>query len=68
MEHFSAAPKSDIMSSTLSLQRHEVFHYFLSDDIKQDADTTIAHRKQLTSLNKNKKSIEKIIKYNMGKQ
>ena len=28
LEHFSAAPQSDINSSTLSRPRHAVFHYF----------------------------------------
>ena len=31
-----------------------MFHYFLSDDRKQDAATTTAHRKLLISLLKNK--------------
>ena len=42
LEHFSAAPQTDINSSTLSCPRHAVFHSFLSDDIKQDAATTLA--------------------------
>ena len=55
MEHFSAAPKADIKSSTISRQRHAVFHSFLSDDSKQDAATTTAHTKRLISLLKDKK-------------
>ena len=52
-EHFSAAPQAYINSSTLSRPRHAVFHSFLSDDSKQDADTTTAHSKRLISfLNK----------------
>ena len=47
LENFSAAPQADINSSTLSRPRHAVFHYFLSDDNKQDAATTTAHRKRL---------------------
>ena len=54
LEHFSAAPNSDIKSSTISYQRHAVFNSFLSDDSKQDADTTTAHIKRLISLLKNK--------------
>ena len=54
LEHFSAAPQADINSSTLSRPRHEVFQSFLSDDSKQDAATTTAHRKLLISLLKNK--------------
>ena len=50
MEHFSAAPKSDIKSSTISRQCHAVFHYFLSDNSKQDAATTTAHIKLFISL------------------
>ena len=45
LEHFSAVPQSDINSSTLSRPWHAVFNYFLSDDSKQDATTTTAHRK-----------------------
>ena len=54
LENFSAAPQTDINSSTLSRPRHALFHYFLSDDSKQDAATTTAHSKLLISLLKNK--------------
>ena len=54
LEHFSAATQADINSSTLSRPRHAVFYSFLSDDSKQDAATTTAHRKRLISLLKNK--------------
>ena len=54
MEHFSAAPQADINSTTPSRPRHAVFHYFLSDDSKEDAATTTAHSKRLISLLKNK--------------
>ena len=57
LEHFSAAPKADIKSSTLSRQPHAVFHSFLSDNSKHDADTTTAHRKKMISLLKNKKAL-----------
>ena len=50
LEHFSAAPKTDINLTTPSRQRHAVFHYFLSDDSKHDADTTTPHRKRFISL------------------
>ena len=33
LEHFSAVPQADINASTLSRQRHEVFHSFSSDNI-----------------------------------
>ena len=55
LENFSALPKADIKLSTILRQPHAVFHYFLSDDSKQDADTTNAHSKQFISLLKNKK-------------
>ena len=55
LKHSSALPQVDIKSSTISRQRHEVFHSFLSDDNKQDDATTTAHRKRLISLLKNKK-------------
>ena len=45
LEHFSAVPKTDINSTTPSLRRHALFHYFLSDDSKQDYATTTVHRK-----------------------
>ena len=54
LEHFSAAPQADINSSTLSRPRHAVFHYFLSDDSKQDAATTTENSKQMISFMKNK--------------
>ena len=54
LEHVSAATQADINSSTLSCPQHAVFHSFLSEDSKQDAATTTAHRKLLTSLLKNK--------------
>ena len=66
LEHFSGSPKTEINTSTKSCGRHAVFHYFLSDDIKQDAATTTAHSKRLVALLK-EKSIDIIIKYNMGK-
>ena len=66
LENFSSAPKSDIKSSTISCQRHTVFHSFLSEDIKQDAATTTAHSKLFMSFLKNK-NIDNIIDSNMGK-
>ena len=47
LENFSAVPQADINSSTLSRQRHAVFHSFLSDDSKHDAATTTTHTKEL---------------------
>ena len=52
-------PKLDINATTLSRQYHAVFHYFLSDDRKQDAATNTAHRKRLISLLKEKKLLTK---------
>ena len=54
LKHFSAEPQADINSSTLSHPRHAVFRFVLSNDRKQDAATTTAHRKLLVSLLKNK--------------
>ena len=54
MENFSASPKADINSTKPSRTRHAVFHSFLFDNSKQDAATTTAHSKRLTSLLKNK--------------
>ena len=47
LEQFISLPKADIKSSTVSRQRHAVFHSFLSDCIKQDAATTTSHSKRL---------------------
>ena len=58
LEHFSAAPQADINSSTPSRQLHAVFHSFLSDDTKQDTDTTTANSKRLISLLKNKQVLK----------
>ena len=55
LENFSVLPKADINSNTPSRQLHAVFHSFLSDYIKQYADTTTAHINRLISLLKNKK-------------
>ena len=55
LEFFSALPTLDINSTTPSRQRHVVFHSVLSDESKQDADTTTAHRKRLISLIKENK-------------
>ena len=61
LEYFSAVPKTDINSTKQSRQRHAVFHSFLSDDRKQDADTTNAHRKRFISLIKDKKILTKTL-------
>ena len=55
LEHFIVVPKSDINSTTLSRQRHAVFHSLLSVDSKQDAATTTAHSKHFIELIKDKK-------------
>ena len=55
LENFSAVPQTNLNSTTLSRQSHAVFHYFLSDDRKQDAATTNAHIKHLISFLKEKK-------------
>ena len=55
MEHLSELTKADTNSTTPLRQRHAVFHYFLSDNTKQDTDTTTEHIKRLISLLKDKK-------------
>ena len=60
LEHFSSLPKSYINSTTPTRQRHTVFQYFLSGNIKHDASTTTAHGKRLILLLKTK-IIDKII-------
>ena len=54
MVNFSAVPQTNLKSTTPSHQRHAVFHSFLSNDRKHDADTTTEHSKQLISLLKDK--------------
>ena len=48
-------PQTEIKASTKSCPRHTVFHYFLSDDSKQDASTTNAHRKRFIEMLKEQK-------------
>ena len=53
LEHFSALPQIEINLPTKPCPQHAVFHSFLSDDNKQDATTTTAHRNRLIELLKN---------------
>ena len=50
LENFSALLQTEINSSTKSCLQHAEFHYFLSDDSKQDTVTTTAHRKRLIEI------------------
>ena len=61
LENFSASPQADINLSTLSRPRHAVFHFFKSDDSKQDAATTTTHSKLLLSLLKNKQVLTTLL-------
>ena len=61
LEHFITLPQKNINSTTLSCQRHEDFHSFLSDDSKQDAATTTEHSKRLISLLKEKTLLTKYL-------
>ena len=54
LEHFSAAHQADINSTSQTRPRNAVFHFFISDDIKQDAATTTEHIKTLILLLNNK--------------
>ena len=54
LENFSTLPKSDINSTTPSHKSHAVFHYFLSDDGKEDAAANTTHSKRLIELLKDK--------------
>ena len=45
LESFSPAEPFLSLSRSKSYRLHVVLHYFLSDDIKQDAATISAHRK-----------------------
>ena len=47
---FSTLPQTEINESTKSFQHHAVLHYFLSDDSKQDADTTTSYSKSFIEL------------------
>ena len=55
MAFTSALPQTEINSSTKSFPLHAVFHSFLSDDSKQDANTTTARINILIELLKQKK-------------
>ena len=57
MEHFSELIETLINSSIKSCQWHAVFHSFLYDDSKQDADTTTPHNKRLIDLLKERKEL-----------
>ena len=54
-------PKADINSATSSRQHHVVFHYFLSDDIKQDSATATVHSKRLITMIKDKKVLTQLL-------
>ena len=54
LENFSALPNDDINSTTLSRQRHTVFHYLLSDDSKNYSATNTAYSNSLITLLKDK--------------
>ena len=53
LEHFSATFQETSSSSSHICTRHAVFHYFLSDNSKQDAAKTATHRKQIIEMLKN---------------
>ena len=56
LKHSSALTQTEIKSSKKKFPHHAVFHYFLSDDSKQDAATTTAHIKRLIELLKKQKN------------
>ena len=47
LEHLIAPTQTETATATQACTHHYVFHYFLSDDIKQDSDTTNAHTKHI---------------------
>ena len=47
LKSVSELPKADLNSTTPSRKRHAVFHSFLFNYIKHDADPTTEHRKYL---------------------
>ena len=55
LEHSSALPQTEIISSTKPCPHHSVFNSLFPDDSKQDASTTTAHRKSLIELLKEQK-------------
>ena len=65
LEHFSALPKTGINVSTKSCQRHAVFHSFFHM-IANNIMPLIMQAKRVYC-NSKRKSIDVIIKYNMGK-
>ena len=53
--HFSALSYIETISPKKPCPCHAVFHYFLSDDIKQYAATTTAHSKSMIDILKEQK-------------
>ena len=49
-EHFHAPMHTETSGTTLARTRHDVFHSFFSDDIKEDSITTISHIKRIIEL------------------
>ena len=50
LEHLCALPQTEIKSSTKSCPSHTMFHYFLSDGIRQDSDNTTENIKSLIEM------------------
>ena len=55
LENFSTTYQETSFPYLLSCKHHAVFHYYILDDIKQDAATTAAHSKNIIELLKNRK-------------
>ena len=50
LEYFIEIKQTEIKPPIEPCLRHSVFHYFLSDDSKQDSATNTAHRKCLIEI------------------
>ena len=61
LEYFSALPQTGINSYTKPCSCYAVFHYFLSDDIKQYGATSTAHRKRFIVLLKEQKVLTPLL-------
>ena len=57
LEHFSNTDQETSSSALHIRTRHSVFHFFLSDNSKQDAATTAAHNKIIIEISEKQKNL-----------
>ena len=67
LDHFRESQQSQAFYGPSSPTSHAVFHSFLSDNSKHDADTTAAHSKHIIELFKKGENPICRSQYNLGK-